>query len=497
MRRALLSTLLMAATAAGTVTAAVAQEIPARPEELKFPALSYTVPDAGAYRVKLANGVPAYVAEDRLLPLITVQVYFRGGSYLEPEGKEGVAELTGTVWRTGGAGDLDANALDEQLDYLAAQLSTSVGDATGSVSLNLLAKDIDKGLALLMDVLKSPRFEQGRLDKAKEDMLADMKRRNDDSADIERREWDRLVYGADYWINRLATEKTVNGITREDLIAFQRRLANPANFVVAVSGDFDRAAMITKLNETIGAWRRSGPGVPPVPRPTASAKPGVYLVNKPDVNQGRVSIGHLGLKRPLEDEAALTVANDILGGSGFTAWMMSRVRSDEGLAYSAYSRYGVGDLYPGTFRAFFQSKSSTCAQAAALTIELMGKIRASKVTEKELTTSKNSFIETLPRTFETKMRTVSRFALDELTGRPHDYWTSYRKRMAAVDAAAVKDAADARIHPDGLIILVVGNVDDILKGHPDHPEARFESFGPLTRLPLRDPMTLEPLPAQE
>ncbi len=485
-------TLAIATAALVTATAAVAQ-IPPRPEQLTFPPLSFRVPDAKAMRVLLRNRVPVYIAEDRLLPLTTVQIQFRGGRYLEPAGKEGLADLTATVWRTGGAGDLDPQALDEELDFLAAQLSTSIGGTTGSVSLNLLSKDIDRGLRLMMDVLERPRFDESRLAKAKDDMLADMKRRNDDSADIEAREWDRLIYGDDYWVNRLATKASLDSLTRDDLVAFQRRLANPANFVIAVAGDFDRAAMIAKLDATIGTLAASGPAVPGVPQPTHAAKPGVYLVDKPDVNQGRVSIGHLGVKRPVADESALDVANDILGGGGFTAWMMSRVRSDEGLAYSAYSRFGIGDLYPGTFRAFFQSKSATCARAAQLTEELIGKIRGQEVTEKELTTSKNSFVETLPRTFESKLKTVSRFATDELVGLPHDHWTEYRKRMDAVNAKAVLAAAKAHIEPDRLVVLVVGNVNEILKGSPDYPGAGFEKLGTLVRLPLRDPLTLQPL----
>ncbi len=482
------------ATIAVLASAAVlAADIPARPEKLVFPALKYEVPDAAALRVKLANGVPCYIASDKMLPLVTVQVLFRGGQYLEPAGKEGVAELTGTVWRTGGAGKLDAKGLDEELDFLAASLTTGVGGATGSVTLNLLSKDVDRGLALLMDVLREPGFDEGRLAKAKEDMLSEMKRRNDDSEAIEDREWDRLVYGDDYWVNRLATKASVDAITRADLVAFHKLLANPANFVVAVAGDFDRTAMIAKLNATLGAWKATGPAVPAVPQPSASARPGVYVVNKSDVNQGRVSMGHLGARRPLPDEFAVAVANDILGGGGFTAWMMSRVRSDEGLAYSAYSRYSIGDLYPGVFHAYFQSKSSTCARAATLTAELIGKVRTAEATEKELTTSKNSFIETLPRTFESKLKTVARYAQDELVGRPHEYWRDYRKRVAAVIAADVVKAAQAHFRPERLIVLVVGNADEILKGDPDHPEARLDKLGPVVRLPLRDPLTLKPI----
>ena len=320
--------------------AAVAGEIPARPEQLKFPPLKFDVPDAGALRVKLANGIPCYIATDRMLPLVTVQVLFRGGQYMEPAGKEGLAELTGAVWRTGGAGKLDARALDEELDFLAASLSTSVGGVSGSVSLNLLSKDVDRGLALLMDVLREPRFDEARLAKAKEDMLSEMKRRNDETEAIEDREWDRLVYGDDYWLNRLATKASVDGITRDDLVAFHKRLANPANFVIAVAGDFDRAAMIAKLNATLGSWKASAPAAPPVPQPSAIGEAGRLRGRQARGQSGpRVDRPHRRQAPASPTSSRLTVANDILGGGGFTAWMMSRVRSDEGLAYSAYSGY--------------------------------------------------------------------------------------------------------------------------------------------------------------
>jgi zinc protease len=473
--------------------AVLAGDIPVRPEKLAYPGLTFNVPDAKAMRVKLSNGIVAYVAEDRMLPLVNVQVLLRGGAYLEPKGKEGLAHLTGTVWRSGGAGALEAAKLDEELDFLAAQVSTDVGATSGAVRMNLLSKDLDHGLGLLMDVVKSPRFEAARLDKAREDLLSDMKRRNDESGDIESREWSRLVYGEDYFLNRIPTKASVDSITRDDLVAFHATLANPANIVLAVSGDFDRATMIKKLEASFGAWKSTGPGVPPVPQPTAATAPGVYLVDKKDVNQARVSIGHIGARRPVADEQAMEVANDILGGGGFTSWITKRVRSDEGLAYSAYSAYTVGDVYPGSFRAFFQTKSSTAAFASAIVKELIEKMRTGTVGDEELVTSKNNAVETFPRTFESKARTVSRFASDELTGRPATYWTGYRDRIKAVDAAAVRAAAVAHLAPAKLIVLVVGNAEEILKGHPDHPNARLDAFGKISYLPLRDPLTMQPM----
>lgn len=468
-------------------------DIPDRPEELKFPPLTFEVPDPTQYRTVLTNGIPVYIAEDPLLPLVNIQILIRGGRYLEPAGKEGLAQLTGRVWRTGGAGKRDAETLDEELDFLAADLSVGVGDTNSSVSLNLLSKDLDTGLSILMDVLFDPRFQESRLERARDDLLASMQRRNDSAAGIESREWDRLIYGPDYWINQLSTQDSVASIRRQDLLDFHQRLANTGEMVLAVSGDFERKTMLARLNSTLGKVEPTGDELPQVPQPSHEPEAGVYLINKPDVNQGRVSIGHLGLKRPVEDEFRLRLANDILGGSGFTSRIVSRVRSDQGLAYSAGSSYGILTTIPGTFRAYFQSKSSTVPAAAELVAELIQGLRTDGVTEGELQTAKNSMIETFPNHFQSTHATVSLFGRDELLGLPHDYWMSYRDQVRVSTVIGVQESARRHIHPEELVVLVVGNIDEIIKGDPDYPDARLEELGSVTQLPLRDPLTLEPL----
>lgn len=476
-----------------TLPLAAEERIPDRPEELKFPPLEYEVPDRDSFRATLDNGVAAYVAEDRLLPLVAIQIFFKGGAYLDPVGKEGLASLTGTVWRTGGAGDMTAEDFDEELDFLAANLSVGIGGTTGGVSLNLLSKDLERGMELLMDVLLQPRFQQSRLETARTNMLSEMRQRNDSTTSIESREWNRLLYGDDYWVNRHSTQASVNSIVREDLAGFQKRLIDPASMTVAAAGDFNRNEIIDLLNRTIGRLESGSESIPSVPQPVHRPVPGVYLVDKPDVNQGRVSIGHLGAMRPLRDEFDIRVANEILGGGGFTSRITSRVRSDEGLAYSAGSFFGIGHEFPGAFRALFQSRSEACARAAELTVDLIRGLHAGGVTEEELATSKNSLIETLPNNFQTMMQTVSLFARDELLGQPPDYWETYRDNVRAVTKESAKEAFRRHINPEELVVLVVGKLEDILAGDPDHPEASFERLGDLHRVPLRDPMTMEPM----
>jgi predicted Zn-dependent peptidase len=482
-------TIVLALIAASSSFAA---DIPERPEKLTFPELTFEVPDADSLRFELGDGTPVYAKQDTQFPLVNVVVYFHGGRYLEPAGKEGLASITSEAWRAGGAGERTAQELDEELDFLAANLGTNVGDVWGSVSLNVLSKDLETAMGIFMDVLTQPRFQQDRFDKAKDNLLQAMKQRNDDTADIESREWSRLIYGDDYWLNRLPTRASVDAITASDSKELVSSLVRSGNLVVAVAGDFEPAELESLLNETIGKLEPLAEPLPPIPQPEYTPQAAVYVVNKPDVNQGRVSIGRLGFRQGHPDEFPLTIGTDILGGGSFTARMMKRIRSDEGLAYSAYAGLGFQVTYPGTFRAFYQSKSSTCAYAAEIFFRLLEDMRSTEATDEEIRTSKASFIEPFPRRFASPAQIVGTFAIDDILGREHSYWTHYRDNVASVTAGQVEAAMQKNLDPETMIMLVVGNIEEIMKGHPEHDVA-LTDFGEIIKVPLRDPMTLEPI----
>ena len=466
--------------------------IPPRPEDIAFPPLAFEPPDAAEYRHTLANGVTVYLAPSREFPLIDLTFTFKGGSYLDPPQKVGVAAAMGTMLRRGGTKTVSAEQMDETFDYLAAVAGSSCGPRQSSASLNCLASNFDESFALFMDMLRHPGFQGERFQIYVDEVVERMKQRNDDAADILRREWSALVYGRDHFEARPPTGASIGSITVDDLHAMHRRIFHPGHLIVAVAGDFEPPDMLARLEAAFRGWEAGPPASDPPP-PAATLTPGVYHLEK-DIPQGKVYLGLRGIRRDDPDYLAMRLMNRILGGGGFTSRITTRVRSDEGLAYSARSAMIPRVHYPGEIRASVQSKNPTVALATKIILEEIDRIRTEPVEDDELQTAKNALIETFPRTFESKVGMLNVFVNDAMTDRAPDYWKIYRDRVRAVSAEDILAVARRYLLADRMAILLIGRWDEMAPGDLDG-RARMSDFfgGSVTHLPLRDPLTQEPL----
>ena len=485
------------ALAGAAVAAPAGKGIPSRPEKLVYGPLDFEVPRAEQYRHELGGGVVAYVVPDRSLPLVSVTLNLRTGAFREPADRPGVAALTAALARVGGTTSRTPEEFDERADHLAAQISAQAGGTGTRATLNVLSTSLGDGLDLLFDMVRNPRFDEARLAIEKGKALEAMKQRNDDAGDIQDREWSWLMYGREHFGSRVATAGELASITRADLAGFHRRTWGPEGLVIAVSGDVEPAAIVADLAARLAGWSAGEPAPWPPPAPEFEPGAGLFHVEK-DIPQGKVTIGHRSVRVTDWSDPrvyALMVMNDVLGGGGFTARLMKRVRSDEGLAYGAYSRFDLGAFWEETFEIGYASKSPTVALAAKIALEEIERIRSEPVSAEELRVSKASFVDTLPRSFESAARIAATYAQDELIGRPHSYWYDFRARIEAVDAAQVLAAAREGLHPDRLVMLVVGRWSEIEPGDAgQRAKVADLPFAAAVRLPLRDPLTLEPQP---
>ena len=204
------------------------------PRQMKFEPVTFTPPDAE--RMVLENGLVVFLLEDHELPLVTVSAMMRTGSWLDSAEKTGLAGLTGNLMRTGGSAKMSAQRVDEELERIAAGISFSIGEESGSATLDVLKKDLETGLRIFADLLRAPAFESERVELAKLQAIEGIRRRQDQPGSIAAREFAKLMYGPAHPYARESTVESITKITRDDLAEFHRRTIHPNGLIVGVSG---------------------------------------------------------------------------------------------------------------------------------------------------------------------------------------------------------------------------------------------------------------------
>jgi zinc protease len=410
-------------------------------------------------RAELPNGLKLFLVEDPEYPTIDILAMVRTGSVFEPAEKAGLASITGQVLRTGGTQTKMGDEIDKELETLAATVETGIGDTSGSIRVSVLKGDIDKALGILADILVHPAFRDDKINLAKIQQKSMISRRNDDIGGITYREFDKLIYGKDSPYARQTEYATVDAITRQDIVDFYNASFLPNNTYMAVWGDFKSADMIAKLKAALAPWKKGQPSTRPWPKVGYEFRSTVNFVEKPDVNQSNIMLGHIGGLMSNPDYPALSIMNQILSFDR----MFKKIRTDEGLAYSVWGSYGASYVYPGAFSCGAQTKSQSTVRAINLMLEELKKITAQEVTDEELAKAKDGYLNSYVFRFESKAQIVNRLMTLAYYGYPPDFSEKLKQGVEKVTKADVLRVAKKYIRPGQVQILVVGKKEDFDK----------------------------------
>ena len=434
-------------------TAAFAgQAAPQRPEGLAYPPLAFNLPKA--VRVQLKNGMTLHLLEDHELPLVNIHAMIRIGSAWEPADKAGLAALTGSVWRAGGAEGLSPGALDEKLEFMGAVLETSIGTENGTIGLNVMTHNLDEGLRLFAAIIRAPAFDEQRFATLKAQMIDTIAREEDDPETLVDREFHRLLF-AGHPFGNVPDTASVKRITRADCAEFYRRHIGPESFIVAINGDFNADDMVRRFEALFEGFPPAA-AVGPLPELPADITPGVYLLDKP-LPQTGIRMGHFGVSRKNPDFDAVRVMNYVVGGGGFASRMMKEIRTVRGLAYSVYSYFGLSDGTKGAFMVGGETKAASTHEFVDTARAIMGGVAADGVTEAELAMAKAALVNSFVFTFDKKSDVVQRYAWMEYYGFPDDYLEGLRERIQKVKMDDVKRVARQYLQPDRMVIVALGD----------------------------------------
>lgn len=437
------------------------------PRDIEIQPLSFDIVQPEIRTLK--NGIPVYLMRDDSVPLVTLRAQIFAGEVDEPADKLGLADVTFDLMPQGGAGELGAEALDELLEYHAANLGAHAGTEISGVGINFRSVDLDALLSVYADVVLRPRFDAERFEVSIARRLESVRRRPDNPAGLASRALAKAVHGPDAPFGRESSAESLQRIRLEDVRAFHQRVVVPANMRILAIGDFEPDALVAKLDALFG-------GLEPGERLTRTwtAAPAlqrrVIYVPRPELAQAKIRIGARGFDRHDEIEHAARVMSDALGGGLGAGRLFREIRDRQGLAYSAYSV-----VQPGPTGGLFYAGADTRPDAVGKSIEamlaLLEDTRRNGFGEEELGDATQRFLNKFIFRFESPAQIVGERAVNDALGYPEDYLKTYRERIASVGPVRAKTAAQRLLDPASFQIVVVG---------PEGLEQELSRFGPVT-----------------
>ncbi|MFO7913773.1 MAG: pitrilysin family protein [Desulfotignum sp.] len=440
-------------------------------EELKTPSISWPEPRVDTFT--LDNKITFYLIRDNTLPLVHIRVMVRAGGFLEPKDKTGLAEITAEVMRTGGTQKYPHDELNALLADRAAEISMDFDFISGSAKMEILSSDLSQLLPVFVDLLKQPAFPEDKITLAKQQLTTRISRRNDRQAGIARRTFEQLIYGQDSIFAREPEYETVAKINRADLLRFHKRAYQGANLIVGIAGDFDPDNIHSLLKKEFSAFAAGEKTDITLPSVDVQKQTSLYVVNKSDVNQSYIMVGHLGGRRMNPDYPALQVMNQILGG-GFSGRLFQTIRTRMGLAYSVSGSYDSRFFYPGTFHIALTTKTPASRKAVKAVRNEVRNLQE-EITAKEVKRAKARFLNSAAFYYDQAEKILERRLHYAYRGMPQDTLQELIQKIEQVTAPQVVQAARKYLLPEALTILTVGNQKQL--------EKQLQAFGTVAVLP--------------
>ncbi len=423
----------------------------------------------------LDNGLKVIVIEHHELPVVAFRLVLKSGSAYDPPTKAGLANLTAGLLRKG-TQTKDATQIAEEIDFVGGTVGAGANWDATFATCRVLTKYFDTGLDLLADIILNPTFKDDEIDRLRKQVLAGIMQKKDDPETVAEEKFRKFMFGEHPYGQPLeGTEESIYGITREDIVNFHKTYYVPNNAILAVVGDIETDDVLEKVESKFGSWEMLEFFAPHFSQPPQIKGYQILLVDKPDLTQSYVNIGHFGIERKSPDYFPVRVMNYILGGGGFASRLMDEVRAKRGLTYGIYSDFDSYRL-KGAFEVGTFTRIDSTLGAIQAILEQIARIRSEKVSEKELSDTKSFYNGYYPLRFETPEQIATQILDVEIYDLGDDYIKNYRKNMSAVTADDVLRVAKKYLDPDNIKFVVVSKADEIKTGLESLGEVEVTSF---------------------
>jgi len=397
-------------------------------------------------------GIDVWMVEEHSIPFTAIDIRVRGGASLDAPGKRGAVNLMMALIEEG-AGDMDAQAFQTAREGLAASYGFRAYDDTISITAEFLTENRDEAVALLREALINPRFDQFAIDRVRAQVLSGIASDAKNPNRIAGAAFDAAAFGDHpYGSSQDGTVKSVNALTRDDIVAaHQAALTRDRMFVSAV-GDITQEELGLLVDDLLGELPATGPALPEDVE--FGLGPGITVIDY-ETPQSVALFGHKGIKREDDDFFAAYIINQVLGAGGFESRLMTEVREKRGLTYGI-GTYLIPKFHAEMYLGSVASSNETIAEAIEVTKAEWAKMAQEGLTEEELETAKTYLTGEYPLRFDGNAEIASILAGMQMIGLPSDYVANRNDFIEAVTMEDIRRVAAELLDVDALHFVVVG-----------------------------------------
>lgn len=403
------------------------------------------------------GGITAWLVEDHGIPFTALDIAFQGGTSLDLPGERGAVNLMAATLEEG-AGAMDAQAFAEARDTLAAGFGFDASRDAVSISARFLTENRDQAVDLLRQAIIAPRFDQSAIDRVRGQVLSGLASDATDPSSIAGETFNALAFGKHpYGSEDSGTPESVAALTRDDLIEAKARTMARDRLHVAAVGDITPEQLGQVLDRLFGDLPEMGAPLPG--RATWQAPGGVKIVDF-DSPQSVVVFGQSGMRRDDPDFFAAYILNEILGGSRFSARLMTEVREKRGLTYGI-GTYLMPMAYGQALMGQVATANATAGQAIDLIRQEWARMAKDGVSAEELAATKTYLTGSYPLRFDGNGQIAEILVGMQMDGLSPDYITTRNAKIEAVTEEDIKRVAARLLTPDALQFVVVGQPDGV------------------------------------
>ena len=421
---------------------------------------SVTLPEV--WTAEAPNGMKIFGIEQHELPLVTYSIVINGGHMLDDLSKPGVARFMAQMLNEG-TKNRTPEELEEEIQLLGASIRIGGVQENITVSVSSLARNFEKTLALVQEMLLEPRWDEEQFSINKTRTVNNLKRNLAEPNYLASNTFNRLTLGADniFAIDINGTVESVEAITIDDLKAFYEKNLSPSVANFHIVGDVDKARVEKALSGLNAGWMAREVTLPTLTFPPAPEKSVIYFVDVPGAKQSVISIGTMGLTRDHPDYYKADVANYMLGGTA-SARLFMVLREEKGFTYGAYSGFNAMKNY-GTFRAYASVRTDATLESLELFRDIMKEYRAG-VPQETVDFTKGSLLKANALRFETNENKLGMLSTMTTYGLPGDYVRQEEDYLRGLTKEQMDETVQKYIDPMKMNYVVVGDAATQMKG---------------------------------